>query len=282
LSTHFEKGTYHYRHYSILNEHNRNGTVTIPLVLPKSIYFYETVLLYTLLMSHHAYPAIRSGGGGGVYWRLLLLVVAVVTGPTAVEVVQAQSIVVNKACVPTGGTFAVIFQNINPPQFNDWIGIIPASDNTAAFENIGNWVWTCGSKSCGDAAASGRIRFHANAAILPSGVWVAVLSRSPVAPFSAYAVSAPFTISATCGGTSSATLAPTVAPPVPVSGGGDGTTTNALALGHLAAARSEMESLIFKDFRLAPQFLRMAFHDCIGGCDGTFSNVCCSTSQFAS
>jgi hypothetical protein len=47
------------------------------------------------------------------------------------------------------------------------------------------------------------------------------------------------------------------------------TTANDLALSHLTAARTEIESLISNDSTLAPKFLRMSFHDCIGGCDGT-------------
>jgi Peroxidase len=45
--------------------------------------------------------------------------------------------------------------------------------------------------------------------------------------------------------------------------------SNAVALGHLNAARDEIRTLISNDKKLAPQFLRMAFHDCIGRCDGT-------------
>lgn len=44
---------------------------------------------------------------------------------------------------------------------------------------------------------------------------------------------------------------------------------NGQALTHLTNARSAIESLIRSDDTLAPKFLRMGFHDCIGGCDGT-------------
>ena len=37
----------------------------------------------------------------------------------------------------------------------------------------------------------------------------------------------------------------------------------------VAQARSEIESAIRRDRRLGPKFLRLAFHDCVGGCDGT-------------
>jgi hypothetical protein len=173
---------------------------------------------------------------------------------------NAQSISVNKACVAVGETFAVTFQNKNELD-SDWIGIIPANENTQSFSTIGTWVWTCGSQTCSGAVAMGRVRLRAGS--LATGTWRAVLARDDAtAPFSAYAKSSTFTIATSC---SSSPVGSPVRSPVaaPTSG-----NANAVALSHINSARSEIEGLIRNDKRLAPQFLRMGFHDCIGGCDG--------------
>lgn len=36
-------------------------------------------------------------------------------------------------------------------------------------------------------------------------------------------------------------------------------------------ARSDIRRIIASESRLAPKFLRLVFHDCVGGCDGTYS-----------
>jgi len=40
----------------------------------------------------------------------------------------------------------------------------------------------------------------------------------------------------------------------------------------LSLVRSDFETLITKNITLAAKFLRLAFHDCTGGCDGCVSS----------
>ena len=45
---------------------------------------------------------------------------------------------------------------------------------------------------------------------------------------------------------------------------------DAVALAHIRQVRHEIVTLIQQDIGLAAKFLRLIFHDCIGGCDGTY------------
>lgn len=179
---------------------------------------------------------------------LLLLIKPTIT--------NAQSISVNKACVKVGDTFDVTFQNKNQLD-TDWIAIVAGNADTRAFTTFPTWVWTCGSQTCDGAVAMGTIRFKANT--LATGTWRAVMARDDGtgAPFAAYARSSTFTIATTCG---TAPVKPPVAAP--------SSNPNTVALSHINAAKTEIEALIRNDGTLAAQFLRMGFHDCIGGCDG--------------
>jgi hypothetical protein len=44
--------------------------------------------------------------------------------------------------------------------------------------------------------------------------------------------------------------------------------TNAAALKILQQAAVNITALVKANSRLTPQFIRMGFHDCVGGCDG--------------
>lgn len=79
------------------------------------------------------------------------------------------------------------------------------------------------------------------------------------------------------------TLAPISRGPSPTSSPGldPADNLNPVATAEIAAAREEIESLIEADSDLAPKFLRLIFHDCLGGCDGmcsvpTTRVACCS------
>jgi hypothetical protein len=41
----------------------------------------------------------------------------------------------------------------------------------------------------------------------------------------------------------------------------------------IAWARSDIKKLIDADVELGAKFLRLGFHDCVGGCDGCVSNA---------
>jgi hypothetical protein len=182
---------------------------------------------------------------------------------TIITTSDAQAISVNRACIKTGDIFTITFQNIDQLE-TDWIGIIPSDEDTNSFNTIGMWVWTCGSQSCTGAVPSGRVSLRANN--VATGSWRAIMARGQATgPFSSYAASSTFTIAASC---PSATVpapvqSPAVAPTSSSSGG-----SNEVALMHIDDARNEIEALIDDDITLAAQFLRLAFHDCIGGCDG--------------
>ena len=99
---------------------------------------------------------------------------------------------------------------------------------------------------------------------LAAGSWRAVLARDDgTSPFSSYAKSSTFTVAASC---STGPVRSPVAGPTTKS-------ANVVALEHINSAKAEIETLIRNDRTLAPQFLRMGFHDCIGGCDGTYNVV---------
>jgi hypothetical protein len=50
--------------------------------------------------------------------------------------------------------------------------------------------------------------------------------------------------------------------------GESNSSENAIAYVALSSARNDVERLIRQDTDLAPKFLRLSFHDCVGGCDG--------------
>jgi Peroxidase len=162
--------------------------------------------------------------------------------------VNAQAIQVSRTCVPPGQNFAITFQNINPLP-DDWIGIVHVSETLSAFTSLADWMWTCGSKSCTTASAGGQV--FMSSVNIPESDWFAVLARgNDAAPWAAYAVSNMFTVSSGC------------TPPL--------SAENAAVFAELQGARQEMANLVAADIKMAPRFLRLAFHDCIGGCDGTF------------
>ena len=225
--------------------------------------------------------------------RILSIFVVILSTALHISLTDAQSISVNKACLTLGETFSVTFQNINELD-TDWIAILPATENTDAFVNFGHWAWTCGTQTCTGAVAAGRVRMRSS--LLTAGMWRAVLARddSNGAPFAAYAVSTTFTIATSCSTTPGLTPAPALVPapvavpiatfaPIPVATVVPGpipagtAISNVSALNRINSAKAEILGLIRGDRTLAPQFLRLGFHDCIGGCDGTLCLfVCCA------
>lgn len=199
---------------------------------------------------------------------LLWLIIAVLLQSHKFNV-NAQSITVNNSCVKKGDKVSITFQNKNQ-RASDWIALIPANQNADSFTSFGDWVWTCGTQTCGRAVSSGTVRI--TTANINTGSWKAVLARDSDSPWDAYAVSKTFTVSTSC--TSNPAPKPVPAPvpaPKPVSvptPTGSSGGSNAEAQRQINDAAVKITSLIRNDKRLAPQFIRMVFHDCIGGCDG--------------
>jgi hypothetical protein len=50
-------------------------------------------------------------------------------------------------------------------------------------------------------------------------------------------------------------------------------STNAIAANAMAQVRTVLTGMVQANSRLTPEFLRLGFHDCIGGCDGMSHNV---------
>ena len=205
--------------------------------------------------------------------RILSISIILLSTLLHISLTDAQSISVNKACVTVGETFSVTFQNKNELD-SDWIAMVSANENTKAFTDFGHWVWTCGTQTCSGAVAMGRVRMRASS--LATGTWRAVLARddSSGGPFAAYAKSNTFTIATSC--STSPVPAPVRSPVVvPTS-----TNPNEIALKRINSAKAELLGLIRGDRTLAPQFLRLGFHDCIGGCDGTLCLCICYSCRF--
>jgi Peroxidase len=168
---------------------------------------------------------------------------------------------------------------------DDWITIVPIASldrNSLLLRDADfvAWAWKCGNTPpCSQTSGS---------VLVPNtvspGEYVAVLARNAAQePYPVFATSPTLTVADDCTGRPDAApvAAPTpragpatmpatdspVAVPVPVPPP-PSSNRNAEAAQALANARSMIASMIASDADLAPKFLRLIFHDCIGGCDG--------------
>lgn len=150
---------------------------------------------------------------------------------------------------------------------DEFIGIFPSSVSAAQLQDEGSvWKWLCNRQgtNCGasDVSDMGNVQFTGTSAAwhrttdwpLTAGTYRAYLLQNDM----------------------SATFWPVLAQSDTFTITNSTASANARALTHLTEARSTIENLIRNDETLAPKFLRMGFHDCVGGCDGTlpaFSSV---------
>ena len=177
---------------------------------------------------------------------------------------------------------------------DDWIGIYHISFPSHQLEDALLWKWTCNSDLlCPSPTVAGRVRLDAfsgwtatspawplapgqyRAFLLrnektDAGFWE-VLDESP--PFrvvagddATAAPSTPFSIADTTTSSIPESIVDTTTSSIPVL---SAEMESTLAFQDIAAARRSIEGMIREDADLAPKFLRLIFHDCIGGCDGT-------------
>ena len=178
----------------------------------------------------------------------------------------AASLRVNKSCFAVNENIAISFQN-DSPRSDDWVGFYGTSTSLSSVPSPSGdrWLWTCGSTSCTSSQGISRSTITFTS-FLPVGTWKVILTRDDDggSPYVGVAQSTSFVVSNSCSPASPSARVPTRRPTV-----APARTANTAAA--FTAARSEIESLIIGsrgNQRLAAMFLRLGFHDCVGGCDG--------------
>ena len=104
------------------------------------------------------------------------------------------------SCVVLGSEVVIDFEYENARQ-GDWMGLLPIRRMGIEVPDTrsDNWVWTCGSQSCGSLPESGSITFS-NPNFSNATDWVAFLARfdGDVAPYALIAASATFRVDTSC------------------------------------------------------------------------------------
>jgi hypothetical protein len=200
--------------------------------------------------------------------RFLLLVVALCAFSTNA---QGSSIEVSKSCYTSGEDIEITFANASPQQ-DDWIGVYSSSNSMTSLTNpetssFFNWIWTCGKRSCTPSKTSSATVTYRS--VVATGSWKVVLLRNDGEPYTAIAQSSTFVVQSSCSGAPGPSPTTQTSPSVPTPTGAGTTTSNTAAT--LQAARSDIANMIVGsggNRKLGPKFLRLGFHDCVGGCDG--------------
>jgi len=175
---------------------------------------------------------------------------------------EANSVRVNKSCFTIGEAISITFQ-VDNPRTDDWVGIYDPSVSVSALPSPSGiqWLWTCGGRSCTTSTPikTGTITYR-NA--LAAGSWKIVLTHDEAngAPYAGLAQSSTFTVRSSCSPAPTPVRVPTPSP---------GSSLSIAAT--VSAATSDIRSIIIGqngNQALAAKFLRLIFHDCVGGCDG--------------
>ena len=110
------------------------------------------------------------------------------------------SIVKTHSCVVSGSDVDVNFEDDDAMQ-GDWIGLLPLSrvGSQVPDTRADNWVWTCGSQSCGSLPGIGSITIS-SPNLSSATEWVAFLARfdGGSAPYEVVATSATFRVDTSC------------------------------------------------------------------------------------
>ncbi len=187
---------------------------------------------------------------------------------TVLQAVQADSISVLPSCPGVGDPFQVTFSKDLDQNFDDnWIAIFADGtfENSQGLPEGAMWVSLCGTQTCDTTTnpSEGTVRFRGNGQAwlqswpLQAGSYRAVLTRGEDGEiWPALAVSDVFEV----GCDSAPAPAPTDSVPAPSLG--------SEMISIINDAISDIEDLIASNQLLIGKFLRLAFHDCVGGCDG--------------
>jgi hypothetical protein len=181
--------------------------------------------------------------------------------PTTTVTAANPNIQVGGNAFLAGATIPVVYQlQGSSTGVGDFIGIFPSSVGPQKLQSEGLlWKWLCDRQgtNCPSSTISskGNVQFSGiSAAWHHTADWPLVKGT-----YRAYLLQNDM----------SATFWPVLAQSDTFIITASNTSSNSQALAHLVQARSAIEGLIRSDQTLAPKFLRMGFHDCLGGCDGT-------------
>jgi hypothetical protein len=198
----------------------------------------------------------------------ILLLVSFATALCFLSTVSAQSVKPNKSCYTFDEDMTFKFVNKAIAKAGDWVGIFTIPQpSSSTFVSESAWARLCGSQTCSGIRLNGSVKIRD---ALPLGKYKAILSRDELEPYRSYATSAVFEVRNSCSGSGA------VPTPVQVPVGAQGpvptpaASNNQVAAQHLKQARDEIEGMVRNDPALGATFLRMVFHDCVGGCDGTW------------
>jgi len=181
---------------------------------------------------------------------------APVKAPTRAPTKSSTFATTNKSSYTVGEQIEITFKNGSPTQ-GDWIGVYPSSISINNLQQGALWVWSCGSQTCGSSPSSGTVIIRSGTSWtgsewpLAAGSWQAYLLRNNVRN----------------GNGGFVPIAKTETFSVKSSRSSGGGTISAA----VSAARLDLEDIIIGqggDKKLAAKFLRLMFHDCVGGCDG--------------
>jgi len=247
-----------------------SATISYKAVLPEGTWIVALVdnaatPPYTAkAVSHSFVVSATCGGGGNIPTPTNAPVnIPAPTNPPVDRTVPSGSIVTDKSSYSVGESIQVAFNTANPAA-QDWIGIYPASTDSNFLFEATLWLWTCGDQVCSTSPSSNNLVFGSSSGWTASSwplsgatTWVAYSLRANTknsnGGFIPVAVSSPFSIvQGTSGGGNA-------------NGFGSGTQAT------IAAARKDIVKLIMGpggNQKLAAKFLRMGFHDSIGGFDG--------------
>ena len=185
----------------------------------------------------------------------------------AINLVKADTVsVLNPSCIGVQDGIEINFEKDLDENFDDnWIAIIRTQSNLASRQSLPSgqlWASLCGSQNCAvqTNSTSGSIVLNGNNFAWDDGDW-------PLEPGTYQAV-------LTLGGDGEAWPALAASElfrvGCDVDSGNSGSTSNPgiPTMDVIRDARQDIRQLIGSNPPLVGKFLRLAFHDCVGGCDG--------------
>ena len=113
----------------------------------------------------------------------------------------SDEIYTDESCYVSGEDITVLFTN-GDARSDDWVGIYYSSADPYSLDHPLLWLWTCGDQDCRGKVYSGHLVFGSGPPVekgtisfpLPAGEYIAVLVPNGHIPYSATAVSHPFTV----------------------------------------------------------------------------------------